>query len=186
MAVPLRIRPFNVDEFHRMTEAGILSEDDRVELIDGGIVEMAPIGPRHASCVMRLTSLLTQQLGKKAVVSVQNPIQLGERSELYPDVAILAPRRHEYRAELPGPADILLLIEVADTSADADRSVKIPRYAQAGIVEVWLIDLNNDVVHVHSDPTPPGYRVTHIVRRGESLQPTALPDCRIATEAILA
>ena len=186
MALPLRSRPFSVHEFHRMTDAGILSEDDRVELIDGDIVEMAPIGPRHASCVMRLTSLLTEQLGGQAVVSVQNPIQLGERSELYPDVAVLAPRSHEYRTELPGPADVLLLIEVADTTADADRTVKIPRYSHAGIVEVWLVDLNSDVVHVHSDPTSAGYRVTKIVRRGDLLQPIRLPGCRIIAEAILA
>lgn len=186
MALPLRSRPFSVHEFHRMTDAGILSEDDRVELIDGDIVEMAPIGPRHASCVMRLTSLLSRQLGNQAIVSVQNPVQLDERSELYPDVAVLLPHAHEYRAGLPGPTDVLLLIEVADTTIDADRTVKIPHYSHAGIVEVWLIDLNNDVVHVHSDPTPAGYRVTRIVRRGDFLQPIRLPACRFAAEAILA
>jgi len=169
-----------------MTDAGILSEDDRVELIDGEIVEMAPIGPRHASCVMRLTSLLTQQLSGQAVVSVQNPIQLGERSELYPDVALLAPRAHEYRMELPGPPDVLLLIEVADTTMDTDRTVKIPRYSHAGIVEVWLIDLNNDVVHVHTDPTAVGYRATHIVGRNDVLRPVRFPSCRISTDAIFA
>jgi len=169
-----------------MTDAGILSEDDRVELIDGDIVEMAPIGPRHASCVMRLTSLLSRQLGDQAVISVQNPVQLDQRSELYPDVAVLVPRAHEYRAGLPGPADVLLLIEVADTTLDADRTVKIPRYSHAGIAEVWLIDLNHDVVHVHSEPTSTGYRVTHIVRRNDVLQPIRFPGCRLTVDAILA
>ena len=167
-----------------MTDAGILSEDDRVELIDGDIVEMAPIGHRHASCVMRLTSLLSRQLSGQALVSVQNPIQLDERSELYPDVAVLAPRPHEYRDRLPGPADVLLLIEVADTTMEADQTVKI-RYSHAGIAEVWLVDLNHEVVHVHSDPTPTGYRVTQIVRKNDALQPRRLPSCRFSADEIL-
>jgi Uma2 family endonuclease len=167
-----------------MTDAGILSEDDRLELIDGEIVEMAPIGPRHASCVMRLTSLLSRELGEEAVISVQNPIQLDERSELYPDVAVLVPRSHAYRMDLPGPSDVLLLIEVADTTVDADQTVKIPRYSRAGIAEVWLIDLNHDVIHVHSDPTPAGYRVTRIVRRDDVLQPIRFPARRFTAEAL--
>ena len=118
-----------------MAEAGILTADDRVELLDGEIVEKTPIGSRHAAAVDRLTNALTRTLADRAIVRVQNPIRLSERSELQPDLALLRPRPDFYEHAHPGPADVVLVIEVAETSGDVDRLVKVPLYARAGIPE---------------------------------------------------
>jgi len=185
MGVALRTRQFNAEEFHRMADAGIFGENDRLELIDGEIVEMTPIGPFHAECVRRLTKLLVQRVGNQAEVSVQNPIQLGPQSELYPDIALLQVREHGYRLSHPGPKDILLLIEAGDTTFDADRMVKIPRYAQAGIPEIWLIDLPGSQVHVYTEPSLNGYKNIRVLRGTDGLQATQLPLCRFAVEEIV-
>ena len=126
MSAPLKTHNFTVDEYHLMGEAGVLREDDRVELIDGQVVEMTPIGPRHAGCVNHLTRILSRHGADMAMVSIQNPLVLGERSEPEPDVALLQPRADAYRGKHPRPEDVLLVIEVADTSVEHDRSVKIP------------------------------------------------------------
>src|SRR2546426_2118990 len=141
MSITLEKRRFTVDEYHRMAEAGIFSEDESVELLEGEIVEMTPISSRHAACVNKLTRLFTRELGERVVVSVQNPVALTETSEPQPDLALLRPRADFYAAGHPGPEDVLLMVEVADTSATSDRAVKVPLYARAGIEEVWLIDL---------------------------------------------
>jgi Uma2 family endonuclease len=135
-------RLFSVTEYHRFGEAGILSEDDRVELIKGEVVEMSPIGSRHAACVRALQELVQEKLGRTAQVSVQNPIQLDEHSEPQTDVALVTPRKDRYANAHPRPADVLLVIEVADTSIEFDQSVKLPLYARAKIPEAWLVDLN--------------------------------------------
>jgi Uma2 family endonuclease len=127
-------RRFTVHDYHRMGEAGILHEDDRVELIEGEIVEMAAIGTRHFSCVNRLNRLLVMSVGDEAVISVQNPVRLNEHTELQPDLAVI--RARDYRESLPEPDDVLLLIEVSDTTLAYDRGVKLPLYAKAGITEV--------------------------------------------------
>ena len=132
----VRTRPFSVEEFHRMAEVGVLKEDDRVELIDGEIIPMTPIGPEHAACVDWLTRLLIQRVPADIVVHVQNPLQLDQKIELYPDLALLRPHTDRYRDRSPGPSDVLLVIEIADTSLERDRSDKVPRYAEAGILEV--------------------------------------------------
>ncbi len=126
-------RPFTVAEYHRMAEAGVLGEDDRVELLEGEIVQMTPIGSRHAACVARLTHLFVDRLQGRAQVNVQNPVHLSERSEPQPDLALLRPRPDFYARAHPGPADVLLLVEVAETSSDVDWTVKIPLYAGAGV-----------------------------------------------------
>src|ERR671938_544657 len=141
MSVQVAKRCFSVDEYYRMGEAGILTEDDRVELIEGEIIEMSPIGSRHAACVNRLNTLLGRHLRQTAIVSVQNPIRLDAYSEPEPDVALLRPRADYYESGHPTPADALLIVEVADTSADYDRIIKLPLYAKAGIPEAWLVDL---------------------------------------------
>src|SRR5712692_11691964 len=133
MAIALTKRPCNVDEYHRMAEAGILTETDRVELIDGEIVEMTPVGSRHASVVKRLNALLTGRLGARAIVSVQDPIRLSKESEPQCDVVLLRPTPDFYAGSHPEPVDTLLLIEVADTSLPYDRGVKLPRYATARV-----------------------------------------------------
>jgi Uma2 family endonuclease len=179
-------RRFTVDEYHRMGEAGILREDDRVELIDGEVVQMTPIGSRHAGCVKRINHLLTTRLRERAVVAVQDPVLLGRHSEPQPDVMVLRPRPDFYSDSHPSASDVWLLIEVSDTTAQFDRTVKVPLYARAGIVEVWLVDLEADSVEVYRRPAPDG-RHADVRRavRGDRLIGQAVPDLDVAVEAIL-
>lgn len=140
---------FTVDDYARMAQAGILGEDDRVELLEGEIVEMAPIGPLHAACVKRLNRLFAARLGDLAVVSVQDPIRLGSRSEPQPDLALLRPRDDLYSALHPEPADVLLVVEVAFSTGPFDRLVKMPLYAEWRIPQAWLVDLDAGVIEVY-------------------------------------
>jgi len=186
MAVQLLRRSFTVEDYHRMAQAGILSEDDRVELIDGEILKMAPIGSRHAGAVKRLLDkFIHLQAAGKVLLSVQDPIRLGEDSEPQPDLTLLRPRPDFYGSSHPGPQDVLLVVEVAETSATYDREVKLPLYARAGIPEVWLIDLSEERIEIHRHPFPRGYQQVQHLRRGERLAPDALPDVSFAVEAIL-
>ena len=185
MAVQLIRRCFTVAEYDRMVQAGILQEDDRVELIEGEIVEMAPIGSRHASCVDRLTQLLSDQVRLRAILRVQNPIRLGERSEPQPYIALLRPRPDFYAQAHPGPEDILLVVEVADTSAEGEREVKIPLYARAGIPEAWLVDLGGECIEVCRNPSVQGYQVVQRIGRGQRLSPQVWPDLELVVDDIL-
>jgi len=184
MNAVLTKRRFTVEEYHRMAEAGILNEDDRVELLEGEVVKMTPIGSQHAACVARLTKLLTQE-EEVGIVWVQNPIRLGESSEPEPDVALLQPREDYYAASHPQAADVLLLIEVADTSAELDRMVKRPLYAQHGIAEVWLIDLTAETVEVHHPPVQGTYQQAQRFERGQTVASSALPQLRLAVDEVL-
>lgn len=185
MAVELERRHFTVEEYHRMAGAGILTEDDRVELIDGEILTMTPIGWRHAACVATLIHLFSPLSRDRAVLWPQNPIGLGPRSEPQPDVTLLRPRRDMYRHAGPRSEDVLLLVEVADTSIAYDRGVKLSLYAAAGIPEVWLVDLEGRAVEVHRAPTPPGVRETQRLLPGEPVSPAAFPDVVLAVAEIL-
>ena len=176
-------RRFTVHDYHRMGEAGILHEDDRVELIEGEIVEMAAIGTRHFTCVNGLTRLLVRKVGDEAIVSVQNPVRLNEHTEPQPDLAVIRPR--DYRLSLPGPEDVLLLIEVSDTTLAYDRNVKLPLYSRAGIREVWIVDLSGEVIERHNDPSPDGYRSPYRARRGEKIEASALPDPALTADDVL-
>jgi len=186
MSVRLLRRRFTVDEYHRMAQAGILAEDDRVELIDGEIVEMPAIGSRHAACVDRLTRVFSLRVGDHAVVRVQNPIWLGSRSEPQPDLALLRPRADFYASAHPAAADVLLVIEVADVSLEYDRSVKVPLYAAAGIAEAWIVDLAGGVVEVYRRPGPRGYGDVGRVSRGDVLSVGALAGVTLAVAEVIA
>ena len=157
-------RPLTVAEYHRMGEVGILAERDRVELIEGELVAMSPIGSRHAGTVNALNRLIVSAVGERAVVSVQNPIQLDDRTEPEPDIAVLKPRQDDYRQATPRPDDVLLVIEVADTSVEYDRTVKLPLYAGHGIPEVWIVNLVAAEVEVWR--TPAGDRYESVLRLG--------------------
>jgi len=186
MAVMLRRYRFTVDEYERLAEAGVLTQCDRVELLDGEIVEMTPIGDRHAGIVARLTSLFSKHLGDRSIVWVQNPIRLRVvRSVPQPDVVLVRSRSDFYTAGKPGPDDVLLLIEVMDTSAETDRSVKLPLYARAGIAETWLLDLGTDRIEVFRRPTAAGYGETETLGRGERLAPRAFPDLSLTVDDLL-
>lgn len=152
-----------------MAEAGLLGVDDRVELVEGEIIDMAPIGSRHAACVDRLTRLFVSRLGERAIVRVQSPVRMGDLSEPQPDVAVLAPRGDFYAGAHPGPDDVVLVVEVADTTLGWDRGVKVPLYARAGVAEVWVVDVGAGVVEVSRRPGPEGYGELRRAGRGEEL-----------------
>jgi Uma2 family endonuclease len=141
-----------VAQYHRMAETGVLAPDARVELLEGVIVDMAPIGSRHAATVNRLTRAFAAAVGNRAIVSVQNPIRLGDHDEPQPDLALLRPRADYYAEATPTAADVLLVVEVAQSSAAYDREVKLPLYAQHGVPEVWLVDLDAARLHVCRAP----------------------------------
>ena len=176
MALEVARRRFSSAEYARMAEAGVLGEDDRLELIDGEIIELAPIGFGHAACVRRLTGLFSRLLGDRVQVSVQNPIDLDEHTQPQPDVVLLRPRDDFYSSSHPTAVDILLLVEVAETSAEYDRQIKVPLYAQHGIDEVWLVDLRQRRVIVYRDPSPDTYRTAQIFQSSDVLSLSAFPD----------
>jgi Uma2 family endonuclease len=180
-----RRRRFTVDEYHRMAKAGILHEDDRIELIEGDLIEMGVIGSRHMACVIDLNRRFILGLGDRAIVSIQNPVRLSSRSEPEPDVVLLRPRTDGYREALPGPEDVLLLIEVADSTLGYLRDTKLALYAAAGIPEVWIWDLKRRRVLLHRDPAGRSYRTVEVVERGE-IAPAVFPDLLIPVAEILA
>ena len=141
----------SVDEYHRMARAGILPEDSRVELINGEIIDIAPIGSRHAATVKQLTRIVSRAVGDTAIVSVQDPIHLDPHTEPQPDLALLRPRADFYKTAHPRASDLLLITEVADTSLRYDREIKIPLYARHGIPEIWLVDLLNNRLSLFRD-----------------------------------
>jgi Uma2 family endonuclease len=166
-----------------MGEAGILRDDERVELIEGEIVEMNPIGVRHAACVRGLTRLLGRQLGDELLLDVQNPVRLDGGLEPQPDLAVI--RVRDYRDSLPGPEDVLLLIEVSDTTLAYDRNIKLPLYARFGIGEVWIVDLPGEAVERHTQPSEQGYRRMERAGRGQALQSEVIPDLILHTDTVL-
>jgi len=177
---------FTVEEYHRMAEAGLLSEDDRVELIDGEIIEMTPIGSRHHACVMRLDELLRRPgVPGGYIVSVQGPVQLDEGNEVQPDVALLRRRPDFYAGELPGPEDVLLIVEVSDTTLSYDRAVKLPRYARAGVPEVWIVDLEGRRIESHRALSPDGYHLSHESGPGEQARSGSVEGLSLPVDEIL-
>lgn len=185
MSVGVLRRRFTVDEYHRMVDAGILHPDDRVELLDGEVVQMSPKGCGHAACVSRLTDLLTERLRRRAIVRIQDPVQLDDYWEPEPDVAIVQSRNDFYADGHPKPADVRLIIEVADSSLLNDRRQKIPRYAAAGISESWLANIPERVLEVYRRVGQNGYEESLRLGHGETATPLAFPDCPIAVDEVL-
>jgi Uma2 family endonuclease len=166
-----RQRPLTVEEYHRMGDAGILGEDDPVELLDGHLIAMSPIGPSHLHCVNRLNKLFARRLyagdDPSPWISMQNPIRLSDTSEPEPDLVLLRPDAPQDRT--PIPADVLLVVEVADSSVDYDRSIKAPRYAAAGVPVFWLVDLGGEFVDVSDTPDADTYAHRHRYHRGDTI-----------------
>ena len=185
MSVQLLRRKFTVDQYHKMVDSGILNEDDRVELIRGEIIEMSPIGQKHAACVAKLSQLLTIALLGRAIIWSQNPIKLSNSSEPQPDIALLKPRDDFYYSVQPQPQDIFLLIEVADSTIKYDREIKIPLYAEEAIEEVWLVDLNQQSVEVYREVAKDGYKNVQKLSRGEYLRFQPFADIKISIDEIL-
>lgn len=185
MALDLKHWRFTVDQYERMGKKGILGEDDRVELIGGEIVEMAAIGERHAGGVNAGNMLLVPRLGGRAIVAVQNPLRLPNDDEPQPDLLVLRASDDLYGRRHPTGADVLLLIEVADTTFRYDRRVKGPIYARHGIPDYWIVNLPRDVLIILRDPGPTDYRSEQIFRRGDVVAPLAFPDVEIAVADLL-
>ncbi len=176
---------FTIQDYHRMSEVGILHEDDRVELVDGEILEMSPIGSRHAAVADYLTAWFSRTVSAEAIVRVQNPIRLSLYSEPQPDLTLLKPRLDFYRETHPGPEDVLLLIEVAESSLDYDRDFKLPRYAEANILESWLIDLAGPRLLAYKEPLRRRYRTIQEYTPDDSIAAQAFPSIFLSLKPIL-
>jgi Uma2 family endonuclease len=174
-----------VEQYHRMGEAGVFAPGARVELIDGELVDMAPIGTRHASVVKRLNAALSAATQGKAIVAVQDPLRLSDDSEPEPDLMLLRPRADFYASAHPGPSDVLLLIEVADSSLEYDRSIKLPLYAHHGVAEVWLVDLDNNVVRFFRGNDGSGYTDITATETPRATPVAALPGITIDLAGVL-
>ena len=181
----IRPMPISVDLYHHMAEQGMFEPDERVELIDGEIFTMSPVGSLHVRCVNFLNRTISRLLGDDYLVSVQNPIISANDTEPQPDITILRANSNLFKDQLPTGRDTLIVIEVADTSASFDRNRKFPKYAQAGIPEAWLVDLKRDVVEAHSDPGSNGYGVVKTLRRGEVLSSLTIPLIELSVDDIL-
>jgi len=178
-------RPITVGEFLRMGEVGILDPRDRVELIEGELVAMAPIGANHAGTVIALNEALTSATRGRALVSAQNPVQLSDRSLPQPDYAVLVPRADHYRTAHPRPHEVMLLVEVADSSLEYDRDVKRLLYARNGIAELWIVNLAACTVEVCHSPGPDGYATITVAGRNDVLELERLPGARVRVADIL-
>lgn len=177
-------RLFTVEEYHRMGEVGILKAHDRVELIRGEIVEMSPIGRRHAAFVDNLTELLVTRLAGRAIVSVQNPVVVAADSEPQPDLKLLRRRPVPYKDAEATAADVLLVIEVAETSLRYDRTVKLALYAETGVPEYWLVDAGAEAIEVYRGPAADGYREATRATGESTVSPAAFPGVRLTVAEI--
>jgi Uma2 family endonuclease len=176
--LPSRHR-LTVSDYHRMGETGILRPGNRTELINGEIIDMAPIGSRHGSAVKKLIQFLTLATRGRAIVSAQDPVLLAPFSEPQPDLMLLKPRTDFYAAEHPKPDGVLLVIEVADTTLRNDRDIKVPLYARHGLPEVWLVDLESRLLHAFRAPSDDGYAECETFDKPGAIAPRLLPDCDV-------
>jgi Uma2 family endonuclease len=181
----LRRHQLTADEYCRMAELGLLAPDARVELIEGEIIDMASIGSHHASAVKRLNSMFTAALGASVIVAVQDSLRLGNRSQPQPDLTLLKPRADFYRDAHPTAEDVLLLIEVSDTTARYDRGIKLALYARHGVQEVWIVDLDNHMLRTYRNPVDGQYTEVMETASPSVLAPAALPQARIDLSAVL-
>ena len=174
-----------MDDFAKMCEVGILSADDHVELIDGELVETPPMGPPHAGVVNELARVLILRLGDNAHVRVRSSVLLSRYTQPEPDLAVVRPDLDQYLQRHPGPRDILIAIEVADSSLTFDREQKMPRYAAAGVPEAWLVNVRARTITVYTDPSPTGYRASRTLEWTDELVAIAIDGLRITFEDIL-
>ncbi len=185
MTVAVQRYRFTVDDYYQMGKTGILREDDRVELINGEIIQMSPIGGSHAYCVNMLVKLFSSLYQQNYMLCVQNPIHLNEYNEPQPDFVIVDPSDLAHTKRHPQPEDILLLIEVSDSTVKYDKQVKIPLYAEFGIKEAWCLDLNNSTLETFRQPTPTGYQAIQTYQSNQPVSPLAFPGMQMTTEQIM-
>jgi Uma2 family endonuclease len=175
---------FTIEQYYKMAEVGILGIEERTELIEGEIIEMSPIGAKHAGSINRLNRKFSSIVGDRAIIAVQNSINLNDYSEPQPDLAILRWREDFYTQSLPTTSEIFLLIEVADSTLKYDREVKAPLYAKAGIPELWIVNLEAQVFEVYRQPSETGYQQMQIYAKGQVITMEKLPDVVITVDDI--
>jgi Uma2 family endonuclease len=185
MATDIAKKLFTVYDYHKMADAGILREGERVELIRGEIIRMSPIHPPHNGTIHRANRSLVRIVGDNAIVGVQGSIRLDEYDEPQPDLYLLRPKDDFYASAHAGPADILLIIEIADSSLDYDRTTRLQLYAEAGIPEYWISDLQKECVMAYSEPAGNTYHTSRQFHRGETLAPKLLPECVVPVDTLL-
>jgi len=176
---------FNVSEYYRMAETGVLAYDARVELLDGQIIDMSPIGPFHGGVTTFLARFFSSAAKDRWIVTVQNPVHLDDHSEPQPDLMLVKPASDCYRKRHPRPQDVLLLVEISDTSLEKDQEIKLPAYARAGIAEVWIINLNDQTIEVYRQPRFAGYVVKTILQLGDTASPQLFPDVKLDVAELL-
>lgn len=183
----LRPRLFTRKEYHAMSEAEILGHWERVQLIEGVILVMSPVGSRHAAGVDMLNDEFSTsgRLAGRAIVRVQNPLDVSERSEPEPDFQLLIRRDDRYARRAPRPQDVLLAVEVSDSTINHDMNTKLPMYSAAGIPELWILNLREDVIDSHSDPSPEGYRTIRRYHPGDTIAPSSFPDLEIEVSRLI-
>ena len=181
-AVPKR---FSVADVHKMTEAGILPEESGHEIIDGYIIDKMSIGSKHAGTVKKINRILSVIMGNGAIISVQDPIYVDDFNEPEPDIALLKPRKDFYAESHPKPADVLLLIEVSDSTLEYDRNFKIPLYAESEIREFWIVNLRDKTVEIYTSPKNGSYRSTRILETGETIESNAAANLKLTVDEIL-
>ena len=177
-------RRITVDEYHRMADVGILGPEEHVELLDGVIIQMSPINPPHNACVARVSVWFVRRVDDRAIVFTQGSFRLSGFSEPEPDVLLARYRDDFYRTAHPRPEDVLLVIEVSDTTLRYDRDDKLPRYAAAGIPEAWIADVKRNRLTVYRDPSPDGYRQVITLTRRATISPPAFPDLELRWEDV--
>jgi Uma2 family endonuclease len=182
MAAEVTKKLFTVNDYYSMAEAGIIGPDERVELVEGEIIQMSPIGHRHGVRVVRASTMFFEAFGRKAVISTQGTLRLNKRTEFEPDLVVFKPRADFYVSGRAKPADVLLVVEMADSSLSSDRKIKIPLYAAAGIPEVWIQDIENDLLLVYRDPREENYATSLELQRNESVSPNAFPEIRFSID----
>jgi Uma2 family endonuclease len=177
---------FTVQDYYRMAQAGILRPEDRVELIDGEIIEMSPIGYRHAVCVSRMSTMFLRTLGERVTLQPQVPLRLSKWTEPQPDIVLCKPRADFYLSKRPVPAeDVLLTLEVSDTSLSKDQKLKPPKYAEAGICEYWVADLRNNILYVYRNPNRTAFDTILIFHPGDAVSLLAFPDINFRVDELL-
>ncbi|MGC9505485.1 Uma2 family endonuclease [Baaleninema sp.] len=181
----LKVRQLTVEEYHRMGEVGILHPEERVELLDGEILQMSPIGRRHAAYVLRIVNQLKDELGSRTFIDVQNPVVLNDYSEPQPDIVLLPPREDFYIETGVLASDVYLVVEVSDTTLEFDVTEKLPRYALAEIPEVWIVDTNANRIEVYRNPIDGKYQSSQILNRGDRLSILAFSNREIELNTLL-
>ena len=176
---------FTVESFYNMYEAGIFKQDERVELIEGEIIQMTPVGSWHSAVVDRLNDLFVERFKAFAIVRIQGPVILSNISEPLPDVVVMKRREDYYESGHPNPEDVLLIVEVSDSTLRFDKEIKVPLYARSGIAEVWIVNLNEDCIEVYREPSLSGYNKNIVFKRGQKIAPEFYGDKFFLTDDIL-